>query len=176
MNYCDACKKAIASIHIMDLRNGNVVGKKHFCVACAETAGEIQPKQSIKFSTTEILEDLLGGLKSPQREKAETEEGPVCPGCGMNITTFRMRGRLGCPRCYEVFRSSLLPLLERVHDGTSHRGRFPGRTAMDVAAADKMTDLRRRLENAILEENYEEAARLRDELHQAEKTDDQVEE
>ncbi len=58
MQYCNACQKAIASIHIMDLRNGSVVGKKHFCAACAETAGEIQPKPSIKFSTTEILEDL----------------------------------------------------------------------------------------------------------------------
>ncbi len=176
MQYCNACQKAIASIHIMDLRNGNVVGQQHFCAAGAESAGVVQPKTSIKFSPTEILEDLLGGLKTPQRDKKAPGGGPVCPGCGMNTTDFKMRGRLGCPRCYEVFRGSLLPLLERVHDGTSHRGRFPGRTAMGVAAADRLADLRRRLENAILEENYEEAAKIRDELRQTEKAGEQVEE
>ncbi len=169
MQYCNACQKAIASIHIMDLHEGNVVGQQHFCVSCAESAGVVQPKTPIKFSTTEILEDLLGGLKTPQKDKKGGDDEPVCPGCGLNASDFKMRGRLGCPRCYEVFRGSLLPLLERVHDGTSHRGRFPGRTAMDVAAADKMAELKRRLDNAIQEENYEEAAQLRDELQQAEK-------
>lgn len=176
MHQCNACQKAIASIHIMDLRNGNVVGQQHFCVSCAESAGVVQPKAPIKLTTTEILEDLLGGLKSPGREKKGGEEETSCPGCGMTASDFKMRGRLGCPRCYEVFRTALLPLLERVHDGTSHRGRFPGRTAMDLTASDKMADLRRRLENAIQEENYEEAAQLRDELHQAEQAKDEVEE
>lgn len=176
MQYCDDCQKAIASIHIMDLRNGSVVGHQHFCVACAESAGVVQPKTPIKFSTTEILEDLLGGLKSPSRDKKGGEDEPGCPGCGMTASDFKMRGRLGCPRCYEVFRSSLLPLLERVHDGTSHRGRFPGRTAIDLAGSDTLTDLRRRLENAIQEENYEEAAQIRDELQQAERAGDKVEE
>ena len=171
MQYCNACQKAIASIHIMDLREGNVVGQQHFCVSCAESAGVVQPKTPIKFSTTEILEDLLGGLKTQQKDKKGTGDETVCPGCGLNASDFKLRGRLGCPRCYEVFRSSLLPLLERVHDGTSHRGRFPGRTAMDVAAADKMAELKRRLDSAIQEENYEEAAQLRDKLQQAEKAE-----
>ncbi len=80
---------------------------------------------------------------------------------------FRSRGRLGCPRCYEMFRQSLLPLLERVHDGTTHRGRCPGKpTIVNAGDEEHLIDLRSSLRDAINAENYELAARLRDQIRQ----------
>ena len=166
MQYCTACQKAIATIVIMDLSGGALVGQQHLCSACAENMGVVQPKTQIKLSS-EILEDLLGGLKG----KSQTQEPPetACPGCGLSLSDFKVRGRLGCPRCYESFKPALVPLLRRVHDASSHRGRLPGRTTADLARADALAELRRRLEDAIQAERYEEAARIRDELRRAEK-------
>jgi protein arginine kinase activator len=165
MQYCTACHKAIASIVIMDLSEGQVSAQQHLCQACAESMGAIQPKTQLKLST-EILEDLLG-LKSG-REGKERREG--CPGCGMTTAEFKVKGRLGCPRCYETFRTELLPLLQRVHESSSHRGRLPARAP---GTAPEMTsptaDLRARLEDAVRGERYEEAARLRDQLRRIEK-------
>ena len=66
-----------------------------------------------------------------------------------------------------MFRPALLPLLERVHDAVTHRGRFPGKTATTASRAVNVAELRSRLAKAIAEERYEEAAVLRDALQKA---------
>jgi protein arginine kinase activator len=165
--YCTACQKEIASIVVTEVSDLAATGSQHLCVACAEKIGIVQSKGP-KFSA-ELLEDLLGGLKGnrpPARSRTE-----ACPGCGMSLGDFRAKGRLGCPRCYEAFRAELLPLLQRVHESASHRGRLPGRMAAPPAPQDDkgLADLRRRLEDAVRGERYEEAAQLRDQLRRAER-------
>ncbi len=166
MQYCTACQKAIATIVIMDLSDGAVTGSQHVSQACAEQLGVGPPKQP-KFSA-EMLEDLLGGMKQVRSRGLRTE---ACPGCGMTPTDFRSKGRLGCPRCYETFRQELMPLLQRIHEAQSHRGRLPGTTSTGSPPADErpLTDVRRQLEDAVRGERYEEAARLRDELRRLER-------
>jgi protein arginine kinase activator len=170
MQYCTACQKALATIVIMDLDGGSVTGQQHLCTACAEQLGVVAPKIQIKHST-EILEDLLSGLKGKALRELRGKRDVVCPGCGTSPQDFKVKGRFGCPRCYETFRAELLPLLQRVHESSSHRGRLPvGNPAAAAApAADPLAEVRRRLEEAVRGERYEEAARLRDELRVAER-------
>ncbi len=195
MHKCTSCGKSIATIHVLDLEGGSVVHNHYLCDSCAEAKGVVQSKGHNPLQhdplqlSTEILENLLGGMKDqdqegedhpfPELQASELQspenlatdqshrEGPVCPGCHLTSTEFRLRGRLGCPRCYEVFRNSLLPLLERVHDSTSHRGRFPGRSAKAPQPAVNLSELRLRLSRAIEKERYEEAAALRDAIRKA---------
>ena len=168
MQYCTVCQKQIATIHILDLTNGAIVEQKHLCASCAENTGVVQQKP-LKLPPG-VLEDLLGGLQQggPARSRKGAKEGPACPVCGMSAADFKMRGRMGCPRCYQVFKPALLPLLERVHDATSHRGRFPGCTPAPLVTHDILAELRRKLAAAIAAENYEEAAALRDQLKRVE--------
>jgi protein arginine kinase activator len=175
MQFCSACQKTPATIDVLDLSDGSVTGQKHLCAACAEGMGLVQPKMPIKMSA-EILEDLLGTIKGAGTTRRREI---VCPGCGMTPQDFKQKGRLGCPRCYEAFRQDLVPLLQRVHESVVHRGRLPGGrapappapgpTALPTADTERLADLRRRLEDAIRGERYEEAARLRDDLRRAEK-------
>ena len=169
MQYCTACQKAIATIVIMDLTEGAVTGSQHVCAACAEQLGVVQQKQPPKFSP-EMLEDLLGGLKAT-KVTGRGARAEACPGCGMTQADFRSKGRLGCPRCYEAFRTDLMPLLQRIHEAQSHRGRLPGRVASPATVAESraLSELRRKLEDAVRGERYEEAARLRDDLRRAER-------
>ncbi|MCA8976990.1 MAG: UvrB/UvrC motif-containing protein [Planctomycetes bacterium] len=168
MQYCSACQTAIASVVILDLNQGAVTGSQHLCPACAEQLGVAQPKTPTKFSA-EILEDLLGGLKSSGQTARQRTE--ACPGCGMTPQDFRAKGRLGCPRCYDTFRADLLPLLQRIHEAQSHRGRLPGRIAEAPPPVDdrNLAALRKKLEDAVRGERYEDAARLRDELRRLER-------
>ena len=166
MQYCTACQKAIATIVVMDLTEGAVTGSQHLCQACAEQMGVGAPKAP-KLSP-EILEDLLGSMQ-PARKGPRTGDG--CPGCGMAAADFRTKGRLGCPRCYDAFRAELLPLLQRIHEAQAHTGRLPAVVGSAPPAPDErsLTDVRRRLEDAVRGERYEEAARLRDELRKLER-------
>ncbi len=166
MPKCSKCNAVEATVQILDLESGEVTGSHFLCDSCAKEGNAGAKQTAIKLSS-EILENLLGGLGGEQDSTAELTD-LACPGCRLTASEFRLRGRLGCPRCYEVFRSSLLPLLERVHDATCHRGRFPGRTTPSTTAPRvSLVDLRNRLQTAIEEERYEDAARLRDELEQA---------
>ena len=179
MQYCTACQKAIATIVVMDLTEGSVSGSQHVCAECAEQLGVTPPKQP-KFST-EMLEDLLGGLQPTSAPEPHAEPAPTlacCPGCGLARDDFRQKGRLGCPRCYETFRGELMPLLQRIHEAQAHTGRLPSTSVPDdpEAAVERdeagLSDLRKRLEDAVRGERYEEAAQLRDDLRRAERSDE----
>jgi len=85
---------------------------------------------------------------------------------------FRAAGRLGCPHDYEVFRVGLEPLLHKIHRSLRHQGKTPQCHELQQAAQAEVIELRRRLQQAIESEAYEEAARLRDLLRQKEATDE----
>ena len=91
---------------------------------------------------------------------------PTCPDCGIKFMEFRAGGRLGCPDDYEAFARGLVPLLAtdpRRHAGTSARSppTPAGRRGRPAPAPGPAPRGRRR-------EDYEEAARLRDQLRQKE--------
>ncbi len=188
MQFCSACQKAPATIVLMDLDGGSVSSQQHLCGPCAEKLGVVQPKAPMKM-TADLLEDLLGSVQGKAAQKRR-EAG--CAGCGLTVQQFKNTGRLGCPRCYETFRNDLVPLLQRVHESSQHKGRLPGamqQPAADAAPAepapkparvpapkkpsarDALVELRKRLEDAVRGERYEEAAQLRDELRRAEQGD-----
>jgi protein arginine kinase activator len=166
MHYCTACQKALATVVIMDLAEGAVTGQQHVCQACADQLGVGVPKPP-KFAP-ELIEDLLAGIQQGRRP---SKSATACPGCKMTPAEFRSKGRLGCPRCYEAFRGELLPLLQRIHESQTHRGRLPGVLATEPAPPDErqLTDVRKRLEEAVRGERYEEAASLRDALRKLER-------
>lgn len=159
---CSVCHKNLASTHIMEVENLELAKEQYVCAECAESAGYVHAKSTPLKISAEMLEDLIGGMKSGIG--APTDTGAACPACGLALTDFLAKGRLGCPRCYEAFRKNLLDLLERVHDGTSHRGKRPGKSARLAGENDTLADLRSSLRDAINAENYELAARLRDKL------------
>ena len=95
----------------------------------------------------------------------------VCPACGIQFLEFRAQGRLGCPHDYDVFRSALEPLLQRINRSARHVGKSPARYASDRRHSD-LVALRLQLQQAIEREAYEEAARIRDLLRQKDATDE----
>ena len=88
-----------------------------------------------------------------------------CPKCGLSFREFRQKGLLGCPHDYEAFRSLLSPLIERAHEGgAQHVGKVPRTAEATVQKQAGLVRLRQELEEAVQQENYERAAKVRDEL------------
>lgn len=122
----------------------------HYCEACSQGKGATDP-------AVFKLVDVLSAQSPPP--------SLVCPSCGFSDVDFRKRGRLGCPVCWEVFGDALGGLLAKVQHEPVHHGRSPADAAADPAATRaRIESLRRELEAAARAEDFEAAARLRDEI------------
>ncbi len=162
------CKHGAPTVHVLDVAAWEIHKQQFLCEAMAQQLGFLAPKPTGLPFSPELLENLIGELKTAGHPPGETPRTrpseTVCAGCRLTLGAFKMRGRFGCPRCYDTFRAHLVPMLERVHDATTHRGRMPGQPARNAPDPVDLADLRERLKAAIMAEQYEEAAKLRDSL------------
>lgn len=155
-----------ATVHETVRRKGKVV-VRHLCQHCAEESGISMPATP---SPAELLLKLeLQHKKHMEEESARpghpAKPGERCPTCGMTMARFRQRGLLGCADCYTTFETELTPLIERAHEGhTQHVGKVPTRRHGVEAHFNRISALRRQLSEAVGAEQYERAAKLRDEL------------
>ena len=94
----------------------------------------------------------------------ETHSPAVCPNCGISFSEFRESGRFGCPQDYSEFMSELIPLLENIHEEVEHKGKRPRSAIVGTKEQGRLIQLRNEQRSAIDEEDYEAAARLRDEI------------
>ena len=167
MLICQNCKQNEATVHVTEIAHStnpdtgeakSQVQEQHLCEVCAK-AMNLPHSPVAKKSVAEIFKLLQMSAQRVRREPAVT-----CPECGLTLADFRQRGRLGCPKDYDLFAPYLHELLERVHGATRHTGRKPGVDEAALARMQRVTELQHALENAIREEAYENAARIRDEL------------
>jgi protein arginine kinase activator len=162
---CQACKERTATIHLTEITNGQRA-ETHLCQECAHQQG-LAVKAQIPLN--ELLNTLLS--VQPQTDSSGVSETEIkdktCPECGMTLQRFSKESLLGCPTDYKTFEEQLLPLIERSHSGKSwHTGKVPTHTSDEEKKDILMRQLRRDLEAAVKNEDYEAAARLRDEIKQ----------
>lgn len=95
------------------------------------------------------------GSSKPQQE---------CPRCGTTFREYSQSTLLGCPVCYRYFRELLIPSIRKFQFTLQHEGKFPASTSMETRSRRRLNLLRQELSEAILVENFEQAAHLRDEI------------
>jgi len=88
----------------------------------------------------------------------------TCPTCGYTERNFEKTGRLGCPDCYESFKTTLTHMLKRMHRGTQHVGKVPSSIEGTKVMQSRIHYLEEGLQEAIRKEQFEEAAGMRDEI------------
>ncbi len=159
---CDVCGKKEATVHLTEIVNDKVT-KLHLCEDCAKDKGTEMEEH---FG----LGDLLAGLTDlGSAVEPEMLSSVKCPSCGFTYQDFKKIGRLGCGECYEAFKVQLAPLLKRIHGAERHVGKVPIMIGKTVKETKTIQDLKSKMDKAIQEENFEEAARLRDRIHELEK-------
>ncbi len=158
---CQICNSNEATIHLTEISDG-VRSEMHLCESCAAEQG-IAIKSQIPLN--ELLVNLLAVQPGDDEMLDPSKKEQVCPHCGFTLDQFRKEAVLGCPNDYEVFEKSLLPLIEKAHDGrTSHCGKIPTKVPTDTKKQIEITGLRQQLDAAVLAEQYERAAELRDKI------------
>ncbi len=170
---CDRCERE-AKIHEVLIKGGAKV-EKHLCEQCAPLEGIAVPpviQVTPAVHSVPTAEPVLQPVRETSRPTL------TCPECGMTFAQFRQGGLLGCAACYSAFEERLGPMLERAQEGASHHvGKYPRRLfsrplgagqpdaerTLREERARRVADLRL-LEQAVHAENYERAARIRDEI------------
>jgi protein arginine kinase activator len=154
---CQNCSKRTATVHVTDITEEGVKIEHHLCESCASEQGMVQ---KAAVPVTELLANFVQAAHGV-RELADL----TCPECGTTFVEFRNNGLLGCPHDYDAFSKPLAQLLERAHGGGSrHVGKVPHHAGERIRKQHEVARLRRDLDKAVKEENYELAAKLRDQI------------
>lgn len=153
---CESCNINEATIHLTQVVNG-VVKKVHICQECAEKSG-------LDLNSPISITDILLGLGGTQEQEGDLPFEQSCPVCHMRRTDFKKSGRLGCAHCYENFMGEVNSIINAMHHSTQHVGKLPARAGSEARQQAEVATLRQKLDSAIAQEDFEEAARLRDQI------------
>lgn len=165
---CELCKQTQATVHLTEIVNDQMT-ELHLCEACANQKGA---QVESHFGLSDLLSGLAEFGKVQEPEDVSTK---ACATCGMTYDDFRKVGRLGCSECYTTFKRSLGALLKRIHGSPLHLGKSPIRLIKPgKMAKTELFELKRKLERAIENEEFEEAARLRDQIRRCEHQEQQA--
>jgi protein arginine kinase activator len=165
---CQHCEKP-AIIHITELTD-DVPVELHFC----EEHARSYLTQSEAADEAASGPTMAGGL-AQQVKVGQTAEDlarldqRTCPVCGVTFYEFRHAGRLGCPHDYVFFRQELEPLIVNIHGATEHKGKRPQHSVQGTDQQTRLIQLRREMREAVEQEDYERASRLRDEIRRLER-------
>jgi protein arginine kinase activator len=161
---CENCNNA-ATVHLTEIKGGKKI-EKHLCESCAqqlEGIGGPKGHQPINELLTNFVMAHSGLAK---------EAGLQCDQCGVTWAEFRQGGLLGCSNDYKVFERELTPLIQRAHEGATHHiGKVPTRKGAVGVPAKRRFDvekLKKDLARAVEAEDYERAAKIRDQIRTAE--------
>lgn len=169
---CEVCGQE-ATVHVTAISGGKREDH-YFCETCAKERGEF----NLFTPTQQALESWIAGLtgmvpaQPPQAGPGGMERAAdsKCSHCGMTFSQFARTGLLGCPDCYQALREPLLPVIRRMQGANPHTGKVPHSAGGEVRRMADLRKLREALLQAIGREQYEEAARLRDEIRRLEGT------
>jgi len=154
---CNFCQQQQATIFLSQVVKGEVI-KLDLCEKCARRL-EVSDVQGI------AVQDLIQKINVLQEERRLGEKH-VCPACGCSLAAFFETGRLGCGACYQAFQEEMKRIFHERQKGERHLGKVPA-TFQKEFQSFQLSEITERLQEAIQSENYEEAARLRDELRRA---------
>ncbi len=170
---CDDCGRHEAVVHIVQIGPDGRI-EKNLCEKCAAGYGQFAPESQPRKNMS--VDDFLRGMFSQpaEQEKKPREGGEeplvlTCPNCGMTYADFQQTGKIGCSVCYGTFRRQLEPLLRRIHGTSTHSGKIPRRSGGTLELKQEIKLLRAELKEKVAQEEYEEAAKLRDQVRSLEK-------
>ncbi|MGM7724552.1 UvrB/UvrC motif-containing protein [Metabacillus sp. Hm71] len=171
---CQECNERPATFHFTKVINGEKT-EVHICEHCAKENSEffmfnVNPGFSLNNLLTGLLNMESGNIKSEEKNVFASNDVPQCSRCKMTFQQFKKVGRLGCSNCYHTFKNYITPILRRVHGGnTAHSGKIPKRIGGDIHIRKQIEDLKNKIHHLIVQEEFEQAAMVRDQIRTLEK-------
>lgn len=171
---CQKCHKKTASVFISSIINGQET-RTYLCDNCVKDYQlfNFQDPFSIKdviykFKVDE--EDSIGQEKENllQIDDDNEEKEIICPNCSSTYNEYRETGKLGCSRCYEVFKKQLNPILKNIYGYEEYIGKMPKEYNKHIHISKEIKILKEDLNRAVEKEEYEKAADIRDKIKELE--------
>lgn len=167
---CERCQKNKATLLINEYTQGKTRAS-YLCNQCAELQPNIAGIDQPTFENflSGILEMALGNHTQNLTTKQTKQNELVCSKCKMKASEFRKNGRFGCSLCYDTFDSILEDALKKIQPSNEHVGKVPKSLLPFITVKREVEKLKRQLKEAVEEEKYELAAKLRDQIIELEK-------
>ena len=174
---CEICHKNEATIHIQEITN---IGKKKVNL-CSECVLNHKLSNGITdVDINEILKKFSSDFFPPEKKFPDLQEVHFslnekndstifqlkCSSCGWDGMKLKKTGRLGCGKCYQVFKEVLKNIIKDMHYDTVHLGKRPvfnNLEQKEIVA--RLSLLRKELEEHVKKEEYEQAALIRDKIN-----------
>lgn len=172
---CDICHKKEATIYYTEIINGKK-REQHFCEECAAKYSSYRSANPVSGEETSADRMIFGLLQElePQDQEDQTES-LVCPNCGLTYEEFSKDGQFGCEQCYFSFQSLLNKNLRSIQGSDTHTGKRPKEYLLEakrlVNGLSQLDRLSIQLQQAIELEEYEEAAKIRDQIRDLKKSE-----
>ena len=158
---CDRCGKT--SVYRSTLIVNGVSQTTNLCQDCAIKEGVFSP------SPTSLFDDMFSAFADFL--PFEKVENVSCPVCKTTLREFKTTQRLGCTNCYEVFRNEIANILKRIAPFEKHKQQAikPIKLAKTKQTKqERIADLREKMKQAVAEEKYEDAAKIKKQIQKLE--------
>ncbi len=164
---CEKCKKKKATVFY----NENLGGKTRSCSLCADCAdvmrrtGELEDASLPAHSGFGCSENAMFGNLCGIHVPHNIAAARTCPVCSSTLSGISESGNVGCASCYQTFREELCAAVHSLPDDTRYPGRTPRKFRLRQERAARAALLRDQMKQAVLAEDFETAALLRDQIH-----------
>ena len=159
-------------IHITDIGEKGKIYCQDICLKCFkyvdqsqdiidELTEPLEKEEKNEYSIT-TPEELLSILTNPL-ELFANQITKKCSKCGMSILEFNKNGKMGCASCYVNFSLEIYPLINMYHGAIENKSKIPKKLSREK---ETKKSLELKLNKAIKEEKYEEAANIKKQLEQ----------
>ncbi len=160
---CQNCGKNEATVKYKEIINGKKQ-ELYLCSTCAKEIGIIE--------IPIIISPIFSTIGDEYLEKKKVKQ---CSNCGYTLEEYSKTGVFGCPECYNTFESELDELFLKFHGKNRHIKIDTKKEKIKVdlskvkkKSVSKIDELREKLSQHIKNEEYEEAAVLRDKIKKLE--------
>jgi len=180
---CDNCGKNEANVRYSENINGKTK-ELNLCEECSEKLGITKMDFSMPIDFSSFFGEFMEDFSTPEFMPLFGEVKSLkCNNCGYTFDDIVNTGKLGCENCYDVFESKISPIIKKIQGANTHVGRigkvinndikqknYDNRTEENKNEGEKskLEELQRKLKDAIKEERYEDAAKIRDEIKKLE--------
>ena len=168
---CEVCHQKNADI-VFKTVTGNQVATKAMCMSCAHSMQQDMIKMFMAL-----------GFRQDQVEEHEEAAEPqqtmprfLCTQCGRPYEQLDENTMAGCASCYEAMQSELdahIKSSKQVIPQSEILGQ-PDEENPKSEEKDSLQDLKYKLIEAVINEKYEEAARLRDQINRLTPAEEQA--
>jgi len=168
---CQNCKTKEATFFYEEDVNGTHKSIA-LCSDCAQKSGIENTIQTNNIGFFTDLENQFLNSFYPFNQPSLSDK-KKCPVCGLTFNELAKLGKVGCTECYKTFEKELKNTILSYHGNNKYIQENKNITINNDKKTTNIDTLTKSLQQAIENEDYETAAKLRDEIKSLkEKKDD----